>query len=85
VAVECRVATAGARCVEFIDQTNRGVSLAIEAQVSGVEVGSQLSLVDRRSFVGLRTGFTQLQLGIWGRMVFEVGPVDRLEAGREPF
>ena len=83
--LECRVAVAGAGCVGFIDQVNRGVQLALETVLQGVEVGGQVSLVDRRSFVGLRTGFTQLHMGLWGRLVIEAGPVGQLQGTPDPF
>jgi hypothetical protein len=79
--VECRIVTGRDSCVDFIDQVTRGVSLAIDTWVSGVQVGGQASLNDRRSFTGLQSGFTQFQLGVWGRMVFESGPIERF--GRE--
>jgi hypothetical protein len=83
--VECRTVTGGSTCVDFIDQLNRGVSVMLETVVSDVEVGAQVSLVDRRSFTGLMTGFTQFQVGVWGRMVFEAGPIERLGGGGGPF
>ena len=75
---ECRVVTGQQACVDFIDQTNRGASLALDTDLSGVEVGVQLSVVDRGSLTGLRSGFTQFQLGVWGRMLFESGPIEQL-------
>ncbi|MEX1256598.1 MAG: hypothetical protein WEG36_03160 [Gemmatimonadota bacterium] len=83
--VECRIVTGRDSCVDFIDQIGRGVSLAVDTWVSGVEVGGHASLVDRRSFTGLRTGFTQFQVGVWGRMVFESGPIARLGEGLNRF
>jgi hypothetical protein len=83
--VECRVVTGRDSCVEFIDQISRGVSLTIDTWVSGVEVGGHASLIDRRSFTGLRTGFTQFQIGVWGRMIFESGPIARLGDRLDPF
>ncbi len=82
---ECRVVTGQQACVDFIDQINRGASLALDTVISGLEVGTQLSAVDRRSFTGLRTGFTQLQVGVWGRVIFESGPVERLRGAPDPF
>lgn len=82
---ECRIVTGQMACVDFIDQVNRSASFTLDGRISGVEVGVQMSLVDRRSFTDLRNGFTQFQLGIWGRMVFESGPVGRLQPRREPF
>lgn len=83
---ECRVVTGVDDCVPFVDQVNRGFNLSVDTRVSGMEVGGQLSLVDRRSFTGLRLGHTQLQVGIWGRLIFESGPVARMDEGRgRPF
>ena len=76
---ECRVASGQDACVDFIDQINRGASLALDTELSGVEVGAQMSIVDRESFTALRAGFSQFQLGVWGRMVFESGPVEQLQ------
>jgi hypothetical protein len=83
--VECRIVSGRDSCVDFIDQVSRGVSVALDTWVSGIEVGGHASLVDRRSFTGLRTGFTQFQVGIWGRMVFEAGPIERLGEGIDLF
>ncbi len=82
---ECRTAAGRADCVDFIDQLARGVSLSVDTWVSGIEVGGRASVVERRSFTGLRTGFTQFQLGIWGRLVVEMGPVERLVGRPDPF
>jgi hypothetical protein len=82
---ECRVVTGQNTCVDFIDQENRAASLSLDGIFSGAEVGVQLSLVDRRSFTDLRSGLTQLQLGVWGRLLFEAGPVERLQGTVDPF
>jgi hypothetical protein len=82
---ECRVATGQSTCVDFIDQENRAASLTLDGVFSGAEVGVQLSLVDRRSFTDLRSGLTQFQLGVWGRLLFEAGPVERLQGAADPF
>jgi len=83
--VECRAPAGRDECVDFIDQLSRGVSLSIDTWVSGVEVGGRASLVERRSFTGIQAGFTQFQLGVWGRLVFEAGPVGRLGGRRDLF
>lgn len=83
---ECRITAGRADCVPFLEQVNRGLNLSVDTRISGMEVGGQLSVVDRRSFVGLELGHTQLQLGIWGRLIFESGPVQRMDAERtRPF
>jgi hypothetical protein len=61
------------------------VSLSVDTWVSGIEVGGRASLVERRTFTGIQAGFTQFQLGVWGRLVFEAGPVGRLGGRRDPF
>jgi hypothetical protein len=84
--VECRIVTGRTSCVEFIDQVNRGASLVLDTTFQGVEVGGQVGIVDRRSFTGAQLGFTQFQLGVWGRMFFEAGPIGRLTGNRQdPF
>ena len=83
--VECRAPAGRDECVDFIDQLSRGVSLSVDTWVSGIEVGGRASLVERRTFTGIQAGFTQFQLGVWGRLVFEAGPVGRLGGRRDPF
>jgi hypothetical protein len=83
---ECRVAEGRAQCVPFLDMVNRSAAFTVDTVLSGLEVGGQVSVVDRRSFTGMRTGYTQFQLGLWGRMELSAGPVERLERrGRDPF
>ncbi len=84
-AAECRVVSGGEGCVRFVDQRNRGINLAVDTRISGVEVGGQASVIDRRSFTGLRVGFTQFQIGIWARLTFDAGPVERLDQRRNLF
>ena len=79
---ECRVVAGMEACVPFLDQVHRGLNLSVDTRAGGMEVGGQLSLVDRRSFTGLQLGQTQLQMGIWGRLIFESGPVDRMDRER---
>jgi len=38
-----------------------------------VDLGLNVSFVDRQSFVGQRSGSTQLQLGLFGQFMFEAG------------
>ena len=79
---ECRVVTGRDDCIDFIDQINRGVSVAVDTELSGLEVGARMSVVDRSSTTGLQSGFTQFQVGVWGRLIFESGPIGRLQ--RDP-
>jgi hypothetical protein len=76
--VECRIVTGRTVCVDFINQVSRGASLVADTWFRGIEVVGQVGIVDRRSLTGAQLGFTQFQLGIWGRMRFEAGPVGRL-------
>jgi len=71
---ECRVARFRDECVPFVDQLNRGLSLSLGTGVQGFEIGVQGSYTDRQSFIGVRQGSTQFQLGLFGQFVFEAGP-----------
>jgi hypothetical protein len=82
---ECRVVAGGDECVAFLDHLDRGIDLAVGTLVSELEVGGQLSLLERRSFTGMQLGSTQFRLGIWARMIFERGPRELLEPPEEPF
>lgn len=83
---ECRIPTGRVECVPFLDQVNRSLGFGVDTEWSGFEVGGQASLVDRRSFTGFESGFTQFQLGIWGRMEFSAGPIERFDRGTsDPF
>ena len=48
---ECRIVTGQAVCVDFIDQINKGASLELGTELSGVEVGAQLSIADRNRHI----------------------------------
>jgi hypothetical protein len=69
----CRTTMAGDRCVSFLDQIRRSLSVALDTSVRGMEVGVQASWDDRQSFVGQKTGSTQFQLGIFGQLQFSAG------------
>jgi hypothetical protein len=82
----CRVAEGRQVCIPFLDLVQRSAGFSLDTVLSGVEIGGQVSVVDRSSFTGMRTGYTQFQLGFWGRMEFLAGPVERLDRrGRDPF
>lgn len=70
---DCRVTAARETCVPFVDQLRRSVSLSLDTSVGGMEVGLQMSYDDRQSFVGQRTGSTQLQLSLFGQLDFAAG------------
>jgi len=82
---DCRVTTAQDRCVAFLSRLDRSVNLAVNTRLSDMEVGGRVALNDRRSFVGLQTGATQFQMGIWARMVFSSGPAALLGRPVDPF
>ena len=68
---ECRVVVGGNECVPFVDQLNRSLSLTFDSSVQSMDVGLEVSYVDRRSFVGLRNGSTQFQLLFFGQFQAE--------------
>jgi hypothetical protein len=70
---DCRITAAGEDCVAFLDQITRALNLALDTSVGGFELGLQVSYDDRQSFVGQRTGSTQLQLGLFGQLEFSAG------------
>lgn len=70
---ECRVQRAGADCVAFVDQLNRGLSFTMDTRIADFEVGLQASYTDRQSSIGQRTGSTQFQLGLYGQFLFRAG------------
>jgi len=83
---ECRVAEGRSLCIPFLDLVNRSAGFSLDTVLNGIEMGGQVSVVDRSSFTGMRTGYTQFQLGFWGRMEFLAGPVERLDRrGRDLF
>jgi hypothetical protein len=69
----CRITRVGEGCVAFVDQIRRTLSVSIDTSVGDFSVGMQLSFDDRQSFVGQRTGSTQLQLGVFGQLEFSAG------------
>jgi hypothetical protein len=69
----CRITASGEECVAFVDQITRTASMALDTSVGGFEFGLQLSFDDRQSFVGQRTGSTQLQLGLFGQLDVSAG------------
>lgn len=76
---QCRVSAAAGEdggsgeCVPFIDMVTRQLGLTVETIVSQLNVGFQMSYNDRKSFVGLRSGSSQFQLGLFGEFNFEAG------------
>ncbi len=75
---ECRTTVGTEVCVPFLSQLTRSASLNLDTVVSGLEIGFQATLLDRRTYVGLRSGSTQFQLGFWGRFLFTAGSSEAL-------
>ncbi len=69
----CRATTAAGACVAFLDQVGRTLNLSLDTSVRGLAVGLQMSLDDRQSYVGRRTGSTQFQVGVFGQLQFTGG------------
>ena len=65
----CRATAGGKDCVAFLDELIRSMTVRMETTVSRTDLRLQLSYTDRRSFVGLRSGSTQFQFGLFGRFV----------------
>ena len=70
---DCRQVSGLSSCVAFVDQLNRSLNLSVDTRIAGVDLGLNASFVDRQSFVGQRSGSTQLQLGLFGQFMFEAG------------
>ncbi|MEX2465370.1 MAG: hypothetical protein WD995_00585, partial [Gemmatimonadota bacterium] len=71
----CRITRTGEACVAFVDQIRRTVSVSLDTGIGDFAVGFQVSFDDRQSFVGQRTGSTQLQFGMFGQLEFSAGAV----------
>lgn len=65
----CRATAGGTACVAFLDELIRSLMVRLETTVSRTDLRLQLSYTDRKSFVGLRTGSTQFQFGLFGRFI----------------
>ena len=65
----CRNTATRAECVPFLDELIRSLILRVETALSRTDVRLQLSYTDRRSFVGLQSGSSQFQFGLFGRFV----------------
>ncbi len=57
----------------FIDYLNRRLYLSASTLVQRMDVGLQLSYVDRRNFIGAQIGTSRLQLGIFGQFNMATG------------
>ena len=70
---DCRQVSGRSSCVAFVDQLNRSLNLSVDTRIAGLDLGFNASFVNRQSFVGQRSGSTQLQLGLFGQFMFEAG------------
>ena len=70
---DCRQVRGRSSCVVFVDQLNRSLNLSVDTRIAGMDLGLNASFVNRQSFVGQRSGSTQLQLGLFGQFMFEAG------------
>ena len=67
--VRCRQPSPDSPCVAFIDQLERAGSLTVDSTVRDYQLGLRLRYLDRRSFVGRRSGLTRFQLEIFGQFL----------------
>ena len=65
----CRTTATRAECVPFLDEVIRSLVFRVETAISRTDVRLQLSYTDRQSFVGLQSGSSQFQFGLFGRFV----------------
>jgi hypothetical protein len=70
---ECRVPAGRDACVAFVDQLSRALSMTLDTNLGGLDVGFQASYTHRQSYVAQRRGSTQLQVSVFGRFLFEAG------------
>jgi Motility related/secretion protein len=70
---DCRSTVVRPECVAFLDQLRRSLNLSLDTSVGGFEVGLQMSYDDRQSYVGVQTGSTQFQIGLFGQLTFSAG------------
>ena len=75
---DCRTVMTRSGCVAFVDRLNRSLNLSLDTRLARLDVGMNAGYVNRQSFVGERTGSTQLQVGLFGQFVFEVGELPTL-------
>ena len=63
------------KCVPFLDLIRRSVNMSLDTNIRGFEFGVQISYDDRHSFVGQRTGSTQLRVMLFGQLQFSAGAI----------
>jgi len=69
----CRLAAGQADCVPFLDELIRSLNVQLDTSVRSMDLRLQLSYTDRQSFVGLKSGSTQFQFGVFGTFVIAGG------------
>ncbi|MCH7562265.1 MAG: hypothetical protein IH968_00455 [Gemmatimonadetes bacterium] len=69
----CRLAAGQADCVPFLDELIRSLNVQLDTSVRNMDLRLQLSYTDRQSFVGLKSGSTQFQFGVFGTFVIAGG------------
>ena len=69
----CRLTAGQADCVPFLDELIRSLNVQLDTSVRSMELRLQLSYTDRQSFVGLKSGSTQFQFGLFGTFVIAGG------------
>ena len=65
----CRTSATRTECIPFLDDLIRSLVFRVETAVARTDVRLQLSYTDRQSFVGLQSGSSQFQFGLFGRFV----------------
>jgi len=78
---QCRVRPGGneSECTPYTDLISRSFNLNLETLLSQVDVGLQASYIGRKSFVGLRDGSSQFQLGLYGQFHFTTGTLPGMD------
>ena len=65
----CRLTAGQSECVPFLDELIRSLNVQFDTSVRRMDLRLQLSYTDRQSFIGLQSGSTQFQFGLFGTFV----------------
>ncbi|MFW6084522.1 MAG: hypothetical protein ACODAA_04855, partial [Gemmatimonadota bacterium] len=68
-------------CVDYVDQTQNTVRLAIDSQFDGYDLGIQLQWVRRASGVGTRQSSNQYNFDVYGRFYLQANTTEIPPAG----
>jgi hypothetical protein len=73
--LRCRVRsqTGDDTCVPFLDDRSRSVGLSLDTLLEDLIVGFRLDYTSRESFVGMQSGSSQFQVGLYGQFNFSAG------------